>query len=500
MSQNPLIPQNVELPDFLATQQTEQRILSAERREVVMNTAIGLGFVAAVGAAAFGIVSAHNSDVRIGHEMPFSPPLQEALNNVDNVLEVAGEAGLVLALGTIGGVKIFATHSPQLRSIERGSSKELTNDGHSSDPSFGRRALRRTFAGSVPIIAGIAVGAATFMANVGDEISAGPDRAINAFNDLTPGDTMIVQDGGAMPMVESNVSAKLATAIEREAARHHISIVPLDLNLGTIEYGTQATDTLVAGVLARPGSPLSLWDPSKGCNDMPVLLDSSAHMPVDSNVTVNGIRAKVVGELFNASAIDRIAVGMTNEELKACAKQDPEAGDHALIVDTDTATAQQVLQTAEQGINAPATVITKEQYEVNSETFWDANAKPLTNLFDVLSLLTDVVAIGGAAGGRLLRNRQQWSQRLAAGMSANHLRATEMLHAAKDGVAATGLGLVLGTVLTPVANAAVVGFDAGTGFKDAMVGAAVGTLGAALGTMSRLIGLRKSMNPKEFAK
>ncbi len=34
---------------------------------------------------------------------------------------------------------------------------------------------------------------------------------------------------------------------------------------------------------------------------------------------------------------------MTNEELKACAKQDPEAGDHALIVDADTATALQAI-------------------------------------------------------------------------------------------------------------------------------------------------------------
>jgi hypothetical protein len=460
---------------------------------------IGGGFLAAAAASAYGIYQGVQSDERLAVDMPYIQEAQDAVNSVDGIVQTIGEGGLVLALGTIGAVKMSSRWNSTARAIDFASSKEMTNDGN-HQPGIARRALQSTFAGNIPVIASVGVALGTFTGAIGTEVSEGPSRPIEAFDQFAPGDAMVVQYEGAMPMVQSNVNNKLAAAVRAEAAKRNVKTTPLSLNLGTmVTPDKQSFSDLAVGLDVPEGSPLD-WKPAEGCQMIPVQIDKTAGLHNGDKVNLNGIDAKVVGELEGSSAINRVGIAMDHEAMKECLEQGSNIGDHAIILDTDQATADQILTTANAELHAPAAVITKEEYKHNSEEFWVSNVKPITNILALSAIGAVLMSLGGNLRARLLRKRREWATDFARHISENKMRGVELLRSAKDGVLASVVGVTAATAITPAANSIVAGFHAGVGFKEAMMGAGVGIIGSIGGAAAKLFRPRKTINPKEYTR
>jgi hypothetical protein len=460
---------------------------------------IGGGFLAAAAAAAYGIYEGAQSEGSLALDMPYIQEVQDGVNSIDSIVQTIGEGGLVLALGTIGAVKVASKWNSTVRAIDFASSKEMTNDGHHT-PGVGRRMLQSTFAGNIPVIASVGVALGTFTGAIGTEVSEGPSRPIEAFDQFAPGDAMIVQYQGAMPMVQSSINSKLGDAIRAEAAKRDIASTSFNLNLGTmITPDKQSFSDLSVGMEVPAGSPLD-WAPAEGCQMIPVMVDKTAHLVTGDQVNLNGIEAKVVGELEGSSAINRVGIAMDDEAMKQCLEQGNDIGDHAIVLDTDQATANDILETANTEQQAPATVITKEEYRQNSEEFWVSNVKPITNILALSAIGAVLMSLGGNLRARLLRNRREWATDFARHISQNKMRGVELLRSAKDGVLASFVGVTAATAITPAANSIVAGFHAGVGFKEAMMGAGVGIIGSIGGAATKLFRPRKTINPKEYTR
>jgi hypothetical protein len=460
---------------------------------------IGGSFIAAGLASAYGMYEGSQSDGHLAIDTPYIQEAQDAVNGVDGVVQTVGEVGLVAALGVIGATKIASKWSSQARAVDFASSKEMTNDGN-HNPGIARRALQSTFAGNIPVIASVGVALGTFTGAIGTEVSEGPSRPIEAFDQFAPGDAMVVQYNGAMPMVQSSVNNKLAAAVRAEAAKRDVKVTPLSLNLGEmVTPDKQSFSDLSVGMDVPTGSILD-WKPAEGCEMIPVEVDKTADLNLGDKVTLNGISAQVVGQLEGSSAINRVGIAMDREVMKDCMEQDAEAPDHALVLDTDKATAQDILTVARTGQQAPATVITKADYKENSEEFWVANVKPITNILALSAIGAVLMSLGGNLRARLLRNRREWAADFARHISENKMRSVELLRSAKDGVLASGVGVAAATAITPVANSIVAGFHAGVGYKEAMIGAGVGIIGSVGGAAAKLFRPRKTINPKEYTR
>ncbi|HYH75637.1 MAG TPA: hypothetical protein VD735_06815 [Candidatus Saccharimonadales bacterium] len=456
--------------------------------------AAGVGVVVTGLAAATAITYAYANSLneKVTHALPFVPAAQELINDVDDALAVTGAVALPTALMAIGAVKIGAAVSPRLRAYDRWSSQELSEDAVAR-PTLMRRALRKVAAGSIPTIAAAGVALGTFTAGISEEVTEGPTRAIEAIDTLTPGESMVVQYRGAMPMVESNVASPLVASVRKEANLRGVPSRILELNLGTYTYGNQSRDDLTIATDVPASSNLH-WTTTEGCTDVPILIDDASGIAAGERIVMNGVDARVVGTTEGASAINRIGIVMSREALRACIEQDGESPSHAVVLETEPATANDILAVANQELAAPATVITKTDYENNSRKFWEANVQPITNVLAVASGALTLLAMAGAMGGRLLRNRREWAAKLASGLSAGQLRATETLRSVKDGVLATVLGTSAAVAVTPAANMLESGFRAGIGVREALVGAGLGVVGAVAGGVSKLLRLKKTVD------
>lgn len=477
---------------------------SKHRHSSLERAVIGGAFLGAATAATVGIYFGEGSDERAALPMPYFQTGQEVVTGIDDALQKVGEVGLVIALGTIGGVKIAAQRDSRRGSIARAidvaSSKEPTTDGN-HEPGRTRRGLQKAFAGKVPAVASVGVALGAFTCAIGTEVTEGPSRPIRAFQEVLPGEAMIVQYEGAMPMVQSNVSAELSAAARAEATRRGIASIPLDLNLGMMitPEGRPLTD-LTVGLDVAPGSPLD-WKPAQGCEMIPLKVDESANVTKEATVRVNGMTAKVVDHLHDSSAINRVGLAMDREAVNTCLEQSSGvSGDHAVVLDTDPETAKDILKVANADLREPGVVITKQGYIENSEKFWEANGKPVTNVLGLVSLAAVLISLGGNLNARVLRNRRELAADIARRIPISRLRFTELLRSTKDGVLATAIGVPAAMVATPVANTLVAGFRAGIGYKEAMMGAAVGLIGAWLSNILPLARLRKTVNPQEHTR
>lgn len=479
---------------FLSEDPVSARALSYD--SPLKRTLVGTAFIGAAGAAAFGMHEYGQNEERVAVSMPFVQEVQTGVSRIDGVLGEIGKYGLLVSLGTIGAYKIGARWSPTMRAIDKASSKEMTNDGN-HNPGLARRALRSTFAGNVPVIASVGVALGTFTAAIGAEVSEGPSRPIAAFDNIAPGESMVVQYEGAMPMVQSNINNQLSKAVQIEAAKRDVRATPVDLNLGTMTTASgESFSDLSVGVPMPPGA-VADWQPEMGCTEIPVLIDKSARLDNDTRVDLNGVSARVAGSIENTSAINRVGILMDAEALKTCLEQSPESGDHAIVLDTEPATAKEILAAANNELTAPAAVITKEAYTENSKEFWTSNVKPITNVLALAAMGAVLISLGGSLGARILRNRRELALDLARGISANKMRAIELLRSTKDGVAASAIGVAAAAAITPAANMIVAGFHAGVGIKEATVGVGVGILGSNAGAIGKLTNLREFVNVKE---
>lgn len=472
------------------------RLEQDEQRSNTTRRIVAAGFLVASGAAAWAIGTGQAEHLNFTRSMPFEQELQQAVNSLDGILEGAGEVALPLALGAIGVVKLGASRDTRLYAIDRWSSQEMSSDRTSSHKSLARKGLEATFAGKVPVMAAVGAGLAVFSTAVNTEVSNGPQRPIEkALSELAPGSTMITEYAGAMPMVESDVSRQLTDSVLAQAHESGIGAHLLDEDLGQLIKGKQTLSELSLGIDIPATSPLN-WG-TANCEQIPVAIDKLAGVKNGESVELNGVNARVVEQITGVSATNRIGVVMDEKAMAACLKKNPEAPVHAIILDTDTATAASLLASANPGHETSA-VISKRQYLKNSKDFWVANVKPITNVLAVFSGVFAFAAMGAAMRERLLRNRREWAAKSASGVSDAMIRGTELLRATKDGVVASTVGAGVALVGTPfVVNMLESGFKAGVGLKEVMVGFAVGILGSVSGAARSLIRPQKIINTSE---
>ncbi len=476
----------------------EPQLIPHFNNSTMTRVLMGGAFLGAAGAAIWGITQGNHSEGHITADMPFISEVQTGVTQIDDVIKTVGEVGLVTALTTVGGVKLASRWSSTARAVDFASSQEMTNDGN-HNPGVARRILQSTFAGNVPVIASVGVALGTFTGAISTEVSEGPSRPIEALGAMAPGDSMVVQYPGAMPMVQSNVNAGLSSAVQAEANRRHVRSTSVGLNLGTmVTQDGQSLSDLSIGMSFPEGSPLD-WKPTDGCELIPVAVDKSARVDNGERVNLNGMEAKVVDQINGASAINRVGILIDKDAQKNCLEQNPDSGDHAVVLDTDPKTASEILEAANPN-HAPATVITKDDYEKNSEEFWVSNVKPITNVLAVAAAGAVILSLGGNLRARMLRNRREWAADFARHVSNNKMRAVELLRGTKDAILASGIGITAAILITPVANTIVAGFRAGVGYKEAMIGAGVATVGSIFGTLARVIHPRKTINPREYTR
>lgn len=453
--------------------------------------AAGLGIVAvgmvvaSVYAESHGLDSAH-----LRYALPLAEKAQDITTHIDDGLVPIGMYGLPLAVTLVAAVKALAPHSNRASFADSFSAREPNAEvGRDRSRWFGlRRKVGMALAGAA---------LATFTASLATEVSSGPDRPLDAFEQLVPGDAMITQYAGTMPMVESNLNSDLQAEIEQEAAARGIVTHDFGLNLGSYTYKGKTYTALMAGVQTPESSPLH-WN-GASCTDIPVMLDSASGVEKGEVVTYNGIPVRVVQTTENTSSMQRVSGVMDLKALKTCVEQNADAPSYGVSLETNAAAANDILASAraELGTDAPAAVITPAEQKQNSEAFWDKNVKPLTGILSLAAMGISVMATANVMGSRLLRNRRELGARLAAGVSHRTLWLAELVRATKDGIVAGVGGAIVGLPLSLVPNAIQQGFDAGAGIREMSVGVAVGLVGAIGGAVIKLTRLKSVANPTE---
>ncbi len=467
------------------------------QRQLRIRLAVGAGFIAVGAAVAGGIASGLTQHDNVAVAMPFVPEAQAVVNNIDNVLVDIGEVAFPLALTTIGGVKLASCRSARIASIDKLSSQEMSDDGDRHKGTV-KKAMTYAFAGGFPFVAtmGSMLGAIT--TGVGDEVTNGPSRPVVAISQYAPGDAWIVQSKDALPMVDQYLSLPLVSRIEAQANKVGVRATPVDLNLSNFDYQGENRTDLVFGI-DMPASSPAAWRPSEGCKSIPLIMDEAANVKNGSEVEIDGINGEVVGQTKDMSAINRIGIIADRQAVKACLEKSADTPDDMVILDTDVATGNQILAAANTD-GETATVITKQHYLSNSADFWRSNVKPITNFLALVSGGLALVAMSGTMLQRMLRNRSEWAAKFASKVTDNQMRATELTRAAKDGVVASVGGVALATGVMPIFNALEPGLLAGVGFREAAVGAAVGTVGSIGGAAIRLVRPRKTINVVEHTR
>lgn len=429
----------------------------------------------------------------VSYSVPYSPSAQNSLDSVDNILADIGEGLVPLATLVVGGTMLLSrSKKGKAESINKWSSTELTDTGKKVTKT--REALKYVAAGSIPVLASLGAGLATFSSGIGSAITNGPTQPIEALSRLAPGNAWIVQDAGAMPMVQSNLSSGLVLRIENISTANDVKATPINFNLGTYAYKNNEFSNLSIGTQQKQGS-LLYWNKNSGCNNIPISIDPTSGIRIGSKIQLDGISATVVEDSPNISAINRVGIVMDSTAMSVCIDKSP-LDMYAVILDTNVAEAKSILKHANTESEA-ATVISKQQFINNSIEFWRDNVKPITNVLSLVSLGFAAVAMSGAAGARLYRNKRQWAQKLADGMSMNTLRATELLRAAKEGLIASVIGVTAATSITPMVGIFASAFRPDAGLKEWFVGGAVGILGPVGGTLVKLLRANKIISKEE---
>ncbi|HSH56091.1 MAG TPA: hypothetical protein VK983_04680 [Candidatus Limnocylindrales bacterium] len=423
-------------------------------------------------------------DFKVTLDVPFEQSSQDVLNSVDDGLAKTGAVVAPLALLMVGGAKLASSRSTWTRFIDAESSSEMSDTGP-AQPRRYQRVLEATVAGSIPVLAAAGAGLATFSSSIGTEVTEGPSRAIEAFSDFAPGEAYVVQSEDTMPMKESWVSRELTASVQKEAAERGVQAAPFDLLLGDIQDNETTLSSLAIGIDTPQTSPLH-WTMAEGCKSIPIAVDETADIAIGSAVKVNGTPAEVVMHSQDASAINRIAIAMDRQAMASCIKKVDAAPVHGVALESSVEVAADILD-AVNTHDEVAAVISQDTYIDNSERFWMANVEPITNNLSLVAFGFAGAAMAGAMGARLFRNRREWSMNLANGQSMSTLRATEIMRATKDGLAATVLGVGAAAAATPLVGFTESGLQAGVGPKEAAVGAAVGILGPVGGTVLKVL-------------
>ncbi|MDL2341820.1 MAG: hypothetical protein QFB87_01945 [Patescibacteria group bacterium] len=469
----------------------------SDNREVRLRKTVAGLFLAGGAVAAWGVGSGEASHLKFDKPMPYIETLQRDINNIDNILEGVGIAAFIGGLTGIAALKLGAQKDTRLQVIDQWSSRNMSEDRLNPNRSVAKRTLEATFAGRIPVMTCIGAGLAVFAGAIGGEVGNGPQRPIEkALATFAPGETMVVNYAGAMPMVESYVPRSIADSIIATAAKRGIKANIMDEDLGILSKGQQNLSDLSIGVQMPLNSPLS-WGVKDGCYNVPVAVDKSAGMKLGETIRLNGVSAVVRQQLEGISATNRVGVVMEQEAMAACLRGGVEAPVHSVVVDAAPSVVQEIVDTANP-TRFNVAVITKNQYLDNSKKFWESNVKPITS---VLALFAGVFA-SAVAGSRmresLVRDRREWAAKLVNGNSQAMIRATEFTRVIKDGVLASIIGGGIAAFATPVVvNTLESGFQATVGLKEFAVGSAIAIAGSIAGAFKSLINPKKIIRPEE---
>ena len=428
--------------------------------------------------------------------LPFNPAVETAINQLQGILETIGAILLPVSLLLLALLKLAAYRSPRMSQIDLWSSREFTRSGMRQLSIPG---LTWLFAGSIPVIASLGVALAIMTTSIGNEIVHGPNKPIQtALTRLTPGNSLVVQYSADMPMLQSNIPISLAKRVEAQAARKRIQVYQLGQNLSSLTVGGQTATALTLGVAVKKNSSLS-WNPSLGCNNVPVIMSRSMGSYAGELGTDDGVGIRVVANRSGLSAMNRVGVVMDQSALAQCLDGSRLAPINAIVLKAPLSTAKHLLAMAKTP-GQVATVITKAQHLSNSEKFWTSNVKPITNILAVISGLLALVAMAGTIASRLSRNRREYAAKLAAGVGVGTLRAVEVLRALKDGVVATIVGSLCSMIIIPALSLTESGFHPSWTSGDALVGASIGLLGCLGGAFFRTAHLDRAVDFRESTK
>jgi len=468
---------------------------AVHRHERRVGTYVGAAMLTAglASGAAIAALEMSDSNHAVTQEVPYVPEAQHAVNSIDGGLADFGAIAFPLALTTIGAVKVTARFNSKAKWLDQSSSKEPHADG--SNKGLGRRALQATLTSRLPAVPIAAAMFGAMTAGIATEVAEGPSRPIYALDQAIPGKTMIVPYADLMPMAQGSLPSEASNKIVKAAAAHNVTARPFDLNLGVMKAdGKEPATDLVLGMDLPKTSPAH-WNPESDCRTIPVIIDAAAHVKTGSQIELSGFSAVVAGQTENTSAINRVGIIMDRPAVQHCLdRQELGMGtDHAVILDTDPATAHTILQEAHVA-GTPAEVISKQQYIDNSKEFWVKNVKPITSVLELIAGGVAVVALVGSITARMERNRRELASRMARGFGVNLLRSAEVLRTAKEGVMASALGGAAAIPATMLVNATEMGFRAGVGVHELLVGAGV-AMASVIGSLLPLSKLRKRIDP-----
>jgi len=474
--------------------------LEAYHRQHQRRARIGLGIAGLGIAAALISGSGFLNHAKFTEAPPYSPALQSALTSLDGVLVDSGELLLAGSLIGLGGAMYLSDKNRSIDSAVSQSAESLALPAKSSRSSCASAVVKLGLSAS--IIVGVGVGALSV--GIGNEITNGPDRPINALSDRADASTFVVQYPEAMPMLESDVDRKVGDEIVKIANKYGIRAVPIALLLSTTDYKGHELTSLTIGINDS-------HDPNLQQNTIdgrePVYIDEAAKLDLQkgAEVSVNGVRTVIVGKTHGSSAINRIGITTSEQIVDEVMRGDPEHAYHAIGIDTDPKTAANIVKEAESQLPpSPPNIsskhpvaISKEQYINNSEKFWKQNSKSITSVLELLSLNITLASVSALIGIGILRNVRELSTALATGTKEKVLQLGELLRALRTGITSSVAGIVTAAAISPIVNMSTSALRVGIGFREAMAGFGIGIGASLIGGISKVFHLKSKIDPKE---
>lgn len=424
-----------------------------------------LGWVAVAGAGAvYSVASRWGWSGRVGiGNLPYTQQAADALNNLDTALAYAGAVGMGTALAAVGVTKIATHRSPRWQAVDEYSSVELTTEG----AHIPRGLRRRVPFSTVPALAAAMT---SMFVGIGYEIEHGPSRPIRAAAAYFPGGEntqLVVENKGAMPMVQSDITPALTKRVVAEAGRRHVLAVPFTQHLITFDKDGQERTALAIGLPVTSG-PLN-WQPKSGCNNIPVAVDKISGAHVGDRVDVHGISGGVTELTQDQTATNRLGAVVDADVAKACIQKN--SNNYGVALDTTQGEAAEILAAANSVQPEAAATITFDQYVENSRSFWEKNVKPLTNLITAIATGLAFVSISRETSMRLLRTHKELASILLSSSSAFTVQAMETVRTLKKNINAAIVGATAPIAGISVVSSVVFGAQPGVGIKEALAGA-----------------------------
>lgn len=470
-------------------------LIKQEKRNNKLRSFIGASILGLAGLYGWSIISGKTSDLKVGASATFSQTEQNMINNFDSELSKLGEDLSLVALGSIGLIKLVAAKNKRLSVIDQWSSKDMTSDGINRHEILSN-VLQKTVAGKIPLVLAGGVMLGSMSSAIASAVTNGPKTAIEGFTKAMPGKTFVVEYPNNFTMTDGVISGNLATKIEQKSQQEGITAFSFGFNLGELNFRNNTLSDLALGLPVSKTSTL-FYDTNQGCKDIPVYVDSSAHIPKKSKILINGFSAKVTGQASNISASNRVGLEMSLTAMDDCLLKNTSGPVTGIILNTSEKNAKQIVNLVNTR-NEQVSIITKSQYEENSINFWDSNVLPLISVLEIASLALVAVYAKQASKEQITRLRREWAIKSASGVSNNVIRSTEVLRAVKNGTAASIVGSSLTMLLTPeVINSLVSGINYSVDYKNLMVGSAIGIGGAGFGALINLIRPQKLIDVPE---